>query len=190
MRIFVDMDDILVNLLDEWLIQLNRYKGVQPKTIDDITEWSMNKAYPTLTDYQIFNCLSTAEFWERVNPIPNAYKYLKMLKEDGHEIYVATASYPLPFYHKLEQCLLKHFDFLSSKDIICLHNKSLLDGDVLFDDYHENLRHFKGIKVLRNRPYNMNVETPYVDFRIDTWEEFYTMIKELTNVLNNFICEV
>ena len=32
MRIFVDMDDILVNLLDEWLIHLNNHKGVTPKT--------------------------------------------------------------------------------------------------------------------------------------------------------------
>ena len=179
MRIFVDMDDILVNLLDEWLIHLNNYKGVTSKTRDEIDAWDMRKHYPTLTDYQLYGCLSDAQFWERVQPVEGARKYLRLLKEEGHEIYVATSSYPLSFWCKTEYCLFKHFDFLTPKNVICINNKGLLNGDIMFDDYHENLRNFKGIKILRNKPYNVNVDTPYVDFRIDTWEEFYEIVKEL-----------
>jgi 5'(3')-deoxyribonucleotidase len=182
MRIFVDMDDILVNLLDEWLIYLNNYKGVTPRTEEDITQWNMRIAYPTLTDSELYGCLSDPDFWERVQPVPGAYKNLKRLKDDGHEIYVSTSSYPLSFWVKTEHCLFKHFDFLTPKNVICINNKSLLDGDVMYDDYHENLRKFKGIKILRNKPYNINVDTPYVDFRIDTWEEFYNIINELAKI--------
>jgi 5'(3')-deoxyribonucleotidase len=56
----------------------------------------------------------------------------------------------------------------------------------MYDDYHENLRKFKGIKVLRNKPYNTNVDTPYVDFRIDTWDEFYEIVKELEKLKEMF----
>jgi 5'(3')-deoxyribonucleotidase len=182
MRIFIDMDDILVNLLDEWLICLNNYRGVTPKTKEDITNWDMQLAYPTLTKNQLYSPLYDSEMWKRVQPVKDAYKYLKKLKEDGHEIYVATASYPNSYFIKTEYCLLKHFDFLTPKDIICINNKSLLKGDVLFDDYHENLRNFSGIKVLRNKPYNINVDTPYVDFRVDDWSEFYEIIQELNNL--------
>ena len=182
MRIFVDMDDILVNLLDEWLIHLNNYKGITPKTEKDITNWNMRLAYPTLTDSQLYGCLGEASFWDRVQPVEGAYEHLKKLKDDGHEIYVATSSFPMSFWVKTQHCLFKHFDFLSPKNVICINNKSLLDGDIMYDDYHENLHHFKGIKVLRNKPYNINVDTPYVDFRIDSWEEFYEIVKELTKL--------
>ena len=181
MRIFVDMDDICVNLLDEWLRILNTY-DVPTKTIEDIVDWDMRKAYPTLTSEQIYGPLRDITLWKKVQPVEGAYHYLKKLKEDGNEIYVATASYPFPYYLKNEYCLLKHFDFLEPKDIICINNKSLLKGDILFDDYHENLRKFGGIKVLRNRPYNKDCDKECFDFRVDTWEEFYQIIKEI-NVL-------
>ena len=184
------MDDICVNLLHEWLVTLNNIKGVVPKTEKDIVNWDMKLAYPMLTDNQLYSPLYDVEMWKRVQPVDDAYKYLKKLVDEGHEIYIATASYPNSYFIKTEYCLLKHFDFLTPKDVICINNKSLLDGDVLFDDYHENLRNFKGIKVLRNKPYNTNVDTPYVDFRIDTWEEFYEIVKELVNVEKYFKMEV
>ena len=182
MRIFVDMDDILVNLLDEWLTHLNNYKGVEPKTEDDIVNWNMRLAYPTLTDSQLYGCLSDNDFWDRVQPVKDAYKYLKMLKDNGHEIYVATSSFPISFYYKTEKCLFKHFDFLTPKNVICINNKSLLKGHILFDDYHENLRNFGGIKVLRNKPYNKNCDEECFHFRVDSWEEFYILVNELMKV--------
>ena len=182
MRIFVDMDDILVNLLSEWLIHLNNYKNVIPKTEKDIVNWDMKLAYPMLTKNQIYSPLYDAGMWNRVQPVDGSYMYLKKLIDDGHEVYIATASYPDSYFIKTHNCLFKHFDFLTPKNVICIHNKSLLDGDILFDDYHENLRNFKGIKVLRNRPYNRNCDEECFHFRIDTWEEFYTIIQELKKV--------
>ena len=182
MRIFVDMDDILVNLLDEWLIHLNNYKGVIPRTIEDITNWNMKLAYPTLMDNQLYSCLSDVEFWKRVQPVNVAYKYLKMFIDEGDEVYVATSSFPLSFWAKTEFCLFKHFDFLTPKNVICINNKSLLNGDILFDDYHENLRKFRGIKVLRDKPYNRNCDEECFHFRINTWEEFYNIVQELKKV--------
>ena len=186
MRIFVDMDDILVNLLDEWLIYLNNYEGVTPRTEEDITQWNMRIAYPTLTDSELYGCLSDGEFWYRVQPVKDAYKYLKLLREEGHEIYVATSSHPLSFFCKTENCLFRHFDFLTPKNVICINNKSLLDGDVLFDDYHENLRKFKGFRVLRNKPYNLNCDGECFDVRVDTWEEFYNGIKEIMTIKEKY----
>lgn len=180
MRIFIDMDDICVDLLSEWLVTLNQYSGVVPKTTEDIVNWDMKLAYPTLTSNQIYSPLYDAEMWKRVKPVKDAYKYLKLLKEDGHEVYIATASWPNSYFIKTEYCLSKHFDFLTPKDIICINNKSLLDGDILFDDYHENLRNFKGVKVLRDKPYNKDCDKECFHFRINTWKEFYQIVKELT----------
>lgn len=181
MRLIFDMDDVLVELLDEWLIHLNTY-NVLSKTKEDITSWNMKVAYPDLTDKQLYGCLNDVQLWERVQPVKDAYKYLKLLKEEGHEIYVATASYPNSYFIKTQYCLFRHFDFLNPTNVICIHNKSLLDGDVLFDDYHENLREFKGVKVLKNAPYNKNCDEECFHFRVNTWEEFYNIVKEISKL--------
>ena len=183
MIVLVDMDDICVNLLHEWLVTLNNYEGVVPKTESDIVSWDMKLAYPTLTKEQIYRPLYDAQMWERVHPVEDAYKYLKKIIEDGHQLYIATASYPDSYFIKTKNCLLKHFDFLTPKNIICIHDKWLLKGDILFDDYHENLRNFGGIKVLRNKPYNMNCDEECYHFRVDKWKEFYKIVQELDFVM-------
>lgn len=188
MTIYIDMDEVCVELLDEWLNYLNSYDAPH-KSVKDITEWDLSKSYPTLTNEQLYSPLLDINLWERVRPVENAYKYLKQLIEDGHQVYIATASYPHSFYLKVTHCLLKHFDFLSPKDIICINNKSLLRGDILFDDYPENLRNFTGIKVLKNKPYNTNCDDSCADFRVDKWEEFYSIVKQLMNIKEKYNCE-
>ena len=157
MRIFIDMDDVLVELLDEWLVKLNKISKYHREP-EDIVNWDMKLAYPDLTSNQLYNLLFDETMWSNIKPVKNAYKYLKQLIDDGHEVYIATSSSPRSFFIKTEYCLLKHFDFLTPKNLICINDKYLLDGDVLFDDYHENLRKFKGVKVLKDAPYNRNCD--------------------------------
>ena len=186
MRIFIDMDDICVELLDEWLFQLNQNTKYK-KQPEDIIDWDMTKAYPDLTKNQIFGMLYTQSLWSNIKPVKNAYKYMKKLIEDGHEVYVATSSYPQSFFLKTEYCLFKLFDFLTPNQIICIHDKYLLEGDILFDDYHENLRKFKGIKVMRDKAYNRNCDEECFHFRVskdNCWEEFYNIVKELEHHVN------
>ena len=181
MRIFVDMDDVLVELLDQWLFELNKISKYH-REHKDIINWDIKLAYPDLTPEQIYKPLSDTFMWENIKPIKNAYKYMKKLIEEGHEIYVATSSYPNSFFIKTECCLLKHFDFLTPKNLICIHDKYLLDGDILFDDYHENLRKFKGVKILKDAPYNRDCDYECYNFRVskeNAWKEFYTIVQEL-----------
>lgn len=189
MRIFVDMDDVLVELLDEWLLQLNQISKYHREP-EDITNWDMKLAYPDLTSKQICRFLSEEYFWNRIRPVKNAYKYLKQLIEDGHEVYIATASYPESFFIKTNYCLLRHFDFLTPKNIICIHNKQLLIGDILFDDYHENLHNFKGVRILKDAAYNINCEKEYFDFRVskdNAWEEFYSIVKNIQAIKELYV---
>lgn len=184
MRIFVDMDEVLVELLDEWLVRLNSISKYHREP-EDIVDWDIKLAYPDLTPAELYGPLYCESMWKNIKPVKNAYKYLKQLVDDGHEIYIATSSYPNSFFIKTEYCLLKHFDFLTPKNLICIHDKYLLDGDVLFDDYHENLHNFKGVKVLKDTTYNRNCDKDCFHFRVskeNAWQEFYVIITELINV--------
>jgi 5'(3')-deoxyribonucleotidase len=180
MRIFVDMDDVLVNLSEAWLSFLNKTSNYHREP-SDIVDWDMKVAYPDLTSLQVYNPLYQEKMWDNVKPIEDAYYYLKKLIEDGHEVYIATASYPWSFYIKTERCLFKMFDFLSPKNVVCIHDKDLLNGDILFDDYHVNLRYFNGVKVLKNAPYNQNCDEECFHFRVNKWDEFYDIVNEINN---------
>lgn len=184
MTIFVDMDDVLVELLDAWTHELNKISKYN-KQPSDITDWEMKLAYPDLTSNQIFDILGHVDFWKNVRQVNDAYTYMKKLIQDGHKVYVATASYPLNFFVKTEYCLFKIFDFLSPDNVICIHDKFLLNGDILFDDYYENLRKFKGIKVLKTAAYNVNCPEECFHFRVskeNAWKDFYTIITVIGEV--------
>lgn len=189
MRILLDMDDICVELLEEWTHNLNKISTYH-KEPEDIINWDMRLAYPDLEPKSIYNCLNYQSFWENVKPVKDAYKYIKFLMDEGHDIYIATASIPSHLFIKTEYCLFKIFDYLTPKQIISIHDKSLLNADVLFDDYHENLRNFKGIKIMRNAAYNMNCDEECYDFRIsrdNTWEEFYNLIKRIESLRGELV---
>lgn len=189
MRIFIDMDDICVELLDEWTHYLNKISKYHREP-EDIKDWDMKLAYPDLPVDCLYKCLYEVWFWENIKPVKNAYKYMKLLIEEGHEIYIATASTPKSLSVKTQHCLFNIFDFLPSKQVISIYNKALLDGDILFDDYHENLRNFKGVKIMRDAAYNRNCDEECYHFRVsrdNSWEEFYAIIKELERVKENIV---
>lgn len=190
MTIFVDMDDVLVELIDEWTHELNKISRYNRRP-SDMTNWDMKLAYPDLTHNQIFEILGHANFWSNVKQVNDAYMYMKKLIDDGHKVYVATASNPLNFFVKTEYCLFKIFDFLSPSNVICIHDKFLLNGDVLFDDYHENLRNFKGIRILKTAAYNADCSRQCFDFRVskeNAWKEFYEIITAIREVGELFRC--
>ena len=189
MRIIFDMDDTLVGLLDEWLKYLNSYKGIPQKTREDILEWDMRKSYPDLTDEQLYNILSKEQLWNTVQPIVGATECLDKLKQDGHSLYIATASYPLSYYIKLTHCLFKHFTHFNPKNVICIYDKYLLKCDVLVDDNPENLRRSTAVRILIDAPHNRTCDKECYDYRVNTFEEIYNIIKNIDNARSELYYE-
>ena len=185
MDIIIDMDDICVELLEPWLNVLNKKSKYHREEVD-IVNWDIRLAYPDLTSFQIYTPLYDVELWKNVRPVKGAYECMQRLMQEGHRIYIATASYPQNFGIKTEECLFKIFKFIKHEDVICIHNKSLLKGHIMFDDYHENLKNFEGLRVLRTKPYNINCSDDCFDIRTSNencWEEFYKIVKELEKIV-------
>ena len=94
MTILVDMDCTMVDTLDAWTDELAlRYRVVRHK--EDITDWDLKKAYPMLSDEQIFAPLYTKSMWQRVRPMPLAVESLWNIQQEGHRIVVVTSSPPI-----------------------------------------------------------------------------------------------
>ena len=179
--IAVDMDDVLVDLIGAWTNYLNKHHSLQV-SIEDIKEWDMKKAFPTLTNEQIYEPLHIADFYKTIKPFECAMEYLKKLKEEGFEIRVVTATFYKCAESKLDNALFPYFDFISSKEVILCYDKHLIRADILFDDYYKNLERFKGIRVLKDMPYNKDAPNSSYDFRVTNFKDFYNRIHMLQSV--------
>lgn len=180
MKLFVtDMDDVLVDLLKTWVTLLNiRYnKNVK---IEDIKEWDMKKSYPDLTDKELYGILNEEELWKSVTPKKNSQQFLEKIKNSGYKVFVCTATHYKNISTKITECLLKYYPWITYKDIIMCHNKSMVMCDYIVDDYHENIKDSKAIRFLIDAPYNQDaVKGVHYDFRVPSMKEVYKIITKL-----------
>ena len=111
LTILVDMDDTIENLCETWAAFLNETHGTTVRT-EDILDWDMTKAFPTIERSQVYDPLFNEEMWKRVTPLPGAVEYLKRLIDDGHKVVIVTASHQNTVAMKLNNVLFKYFSYL------------------------------------------------------------------------------
>jgi 5'(3')-deoxyribonucleotidase len=175
--LLIDMDDVLVDLCEAWIEALNARYGTVVK-YEDITQWEMKVAFPTLTDNQLFGILNEEFLWKRVKPKGTAVEDVKLAKELGYDVYVCTASHYKTVTNKMVNALIPYFD-IDYKHIIVCHNKGMICGDYLIDDYPGNLKDSKAITFLMDTPYNQNADEMSFDFRVKSIREALAIMEEM-----------
>jgi 5'(3')-deoxyribonucleotidase len=165
MRIGIDCDDTINNLVEVWL---NRYNVDYNDnvSISDIKTWDIGdhtKAgkdfYKYLGDEKLFKSLSIKE--------GAAETIEKLCKQ--HEVYIVTAngSYNKGVCDDKVNFVKRFMPFFPIGNIIFINNKSLLDLDVLIDDGLHNFEGFKGIKIVFDRPWNRDSD---LSLRLTGWD--------------------
>lgn len=177
LRILFDADDVAENLLESWIGALNEKYGTTV-TAEDVTDWDISAAFPTQTKQQIYGALQKDEVWANLTPMPGAQKYLKQLYDEGHDLYMVTATDYRTCRVKIER-ILELFPFLDIEHIIIAHNKQMIKGDVLIDDGPHNLINGPYFRILFDRPHNRGInEKKYGMYRAVGWEQVYQLIHE------------
>lgn len=184
LTILVDMDDTIEDLLGAWVTWLNRLYGLNVQK-EEITDWDMTMAFPTLSPHEIFNPLEMDTFWKTVRPKSRAPDMLMRLIEDGHQVFIVTSSGYKTIRPKTEQVLLRYFPFLSWDRVIVTSHKDMVRGDVIVDDAPHNLEGDDDrLKILFDAPHNRTYDAyRHGMVRADTWEEVYEYIAEFADVL-------
>lgn len=176
LTILVDMDDTLENLCETWISFLNKAHGTNVG-VDDIKDWDITKAFPTIEKELVFAPLLNENMWRKVEPLPGAIEYLKMLIDDGHKVVIVTASHQNTVAMKLNNVLFKYFPYLSTKDVIVASQKQLICGDIMIDDAPHNLEggNYRGILI--TAPHNRTYDAESNGFvRADTWKDIYNIV--------------
>lgn len=178
MRIFIDMDGVLVDLMHGWLPYLNELTGRNLKA-EDVNMWGLEEVY-NIPFSKIRKPLHRPGFWEELPPYPGAPFFVEELENMGHTVYIATAPFPsdVCMWGK-KMWVENHLPFLPPSRLCILHDKHLLDGDMLIDDKPENLTAFSGMRVLFNQPWNKTLNTGILEswfIRVTTYSDVLAML--------------
>ena len=176
MTILVDMDDTIEQLLKAWVSRANEKFG-RKVTLDDITDWNVAKPYTGLTRKQIYDVTFERGFWETVEPMPGAAEALKHFMDEGHEVYIVTATEPEHVEEKMNGLLFRYFPFLSWDQVIITSRKQMIRGDVLIDDGIHNLEGGSYMKIMFTAPHNRDYDAEGNGMiRVHTWPEVVRII--------------
>lgn len=179
LRILCDADDTIENLTVHWLDVLNNRYNYNVKK-EDLKIWDMTAAFPELSKEAVLEPLYEEKFWDNITPIEDSGYYLNRLIDEGHELYIVTASIPETFDAKVRK-LIQLFPFLCHSQIILSHNKQQIDGDVLIDDGVHNLIGGRYRKLLFHQPNNSYFkEDDYDITRVFSWKDVYAEISAMT----------
>lgn len=178
LTILVDMDDTIENLSESWIKFINNRYGTSVKP-EDVTEWSIEKAFPELSADCVYAVLNEKALWESVKPLPGAVKYLKRLIDDGNQVIIVTASHPNTIMMKMNLVLSRYFPFISYQNVVIASKKQLVRGDFLIDDNPNNMGgEYKGLLLTAN--HNLSVSDERLvemnAVRVGNWEEVYELI--------------
>lgn len=179
LTVLVDMDDTIENLLDTQVETLNKEHGTNVSP-GHVKQWDVSMAFPSLSWKDVYAPLLRDEFWINVKPIEGAQKVLNQLIEDGHKVFIVTASAYETLRAKMDYVLFRYFPYLSWNNVIITSNKQMIKGDVLIDDGIHNLKGGDYEKILMDAPHNRGYNAKRGGMtRVKNWEDAYQRVCEI-----------
>ena len=179
MTILVDLDDTLEQLLAALVKRANE-RFHRNATVDDVTDWSIVCAFPGISKKEILGFMREPDFWNDVKPVPGAAEALKHFIDEGHSVYIVTATEFEHIKAKMEGVLFRYFPYLSWDQVIITSRKQMIRGDVLIDDGIHNLEGGDYTKILFTAPHNRNYDAESNGMiRADTWREITDIIDRM-----------
>lgn len=168
MRVLLDVDYCIAPLHDEWLRRYNHEYGDNLKT-SQITEWDMTKFVKPSCGENIYKYLDDLDLYDNLVPVRGSFWAVGLLREWGHDVRFVTSGVNVS---KIR--FLRRFGFVQREtDFIITADKSLINGNILVDDYEKNLDTFDGATVLYDAPHNRHVTQ---HMRAKGWQEVVSLI--------------
>ncbi len=151
--IAVDVDDVVADLVNEWLRKYNEDHHDSLKE-DDILTWDI--ASYTKIGSKIYEYLKRRDLYDNVVPILGASWGIEKLREFGFRVIFVTNSTPEHSGVKYEW--LKKYKMISSRDdYVEAADKSLILSNYLIDDNPKNIINFKGQGTVFTKSWNKSL---------------------------------
>jgi len=182
--VICDIDDVLWELVDAWIDYYNKYnKDRDTLSKDDVTDWDIVKCTKPKNTKFFWEILNLESFYDFIYKYikPHTYDTLKRLNDCPNvKLYFATSTYYTNATVKI-QYFLHFFNFIASKQVITIHDKYLLNGDIFIEDSPVNLKRvieIGGKCYCVNKPWNTNIKENKNCCKED---EFKTIVDKITS---------
>lgn len=173
MTIITDIDGVLNDLIPKTLDLYNSRNGTNIK-LKDIAAYNFSDCLSQQDADGIVELFKEKELWDSLMPTLDSQWGLKLLANEGHDIYLATATLPENFPWKVEW-IKRHFPFINTDNIICIKNKGLLKCDVMIDDCLDNLISNICERIVIDCPWNRDKKKEYA-YDIQRAYDFHDVI--------------
>jgi 5'(3')-deoxyribonucleotidase len=173
MRVLVDMDEVVCDFVGEFVRRVGRKR-------EEVVTFDVNDCLG-ITRERFLEVISDPSFFRSLEPIDGALDGLKRIVDAGHDLVICTmiSTGCKNAYDAKANWLCAHLPWMDvDRTMITAKRKSLVRGDVLFDDNMKNLEHFPGAAVAMARPWNEGFRV-----RVKTWPEFTRHVDYLHGVM-------
>ena len=179
LRIAIDFDSTLFPTCEK-VIEIYNKQHNDMLQLSQITTYNFSDCLDQNIADELIELFCDNEVYDNLLPYKGSIKSIKTLVEQGHEVYVATSTDIRNMGWK-EELLRKHFPFIPKKNLIRIHNKALLDVDVMIEDKMENLTQTFASRICYDQPWNRDAgkDFAYSIYRIRHWGEVNNIINEL-----------
>lgn len=168
----MDVDDVALNLVEEWLKLYNtEYNDTLMES--DIVTWdicSYTKIGNLMYKYLVPN------IYENVEPVVDSIDSVRFLRNAGHRVIFVTSF--LPSIAGVKYQWLLNYGFIENKcDYVEAYDKGLVKYDYLIDDNPMNIINANGIGLIYNKPWNISFQNKHI--RVYNWKEIVQYFKEV-----------
>jgi 5'-nucleotidase len=169
-RIAIDMDGVLADVEASFLQLHERDFGVK-LTFDDIKGKQERENFPNVRAW-----VYTEGFFRNLPVMPDSQRVMQALNE-RYEIFIVSAAteFPQSMKEKLEW-LDEHFPFIGWQKMVFCGSKTIIQADIMIDDFFKNLDPFKGeLPILFTQAHNYGHDAGR-HTRVHTWLEIEKML--------------
>jgi 5'(3')-deoxyribonucleotidase len=160
----LDVDDVLADLITEWLARYRRESGHKLYP-DDLTEWSMSAQVKPEWKSKIYDFLKDPLIYHNVKPIDGALDAVERIRRHGHDVLFVTSCVVGSTDAKMQWLLRNNFCDTKQqveKEFVAARQKHRILADCLVDDRIDNVEGFTGFDrraFLVTRPHNRSTFT-------------------------------
>ena len=179
LRIAIDFDETLFPTLTKVLEVYNKRNNAS-LDLSQVATYSLHESFEHNIADALLELYCDEEVYRDLQPYKGAIRAIKTLAEQGHEIYVATASDSRNLGWK-ERLLREYFPFIPKDNLIRIFNKQLLNVDLLVEDSLDNLTQTFADRVCFDQLWNRS-ETKDFAFdihRIQHWGEINNIVNSI-----------
>lgn len=180
MTILVDIDSTVTNFGEALLSVLNdRSLGHD----EPVYQYSNIVSYDWFDKIYInpWEYTHNKSFWDIVKVNPIAVTTLESWVKQGHKVLLVTAShFNDALGYKIRKTLEPfNSELINERNVIITQDKSVIMGDVMIDDFPDNLYSFNGTRICYAQPWNQDFNG---SLRLSDWDKINEAIKLIQSI--------